>query len=53
MNPPAWDVGAHQRAEQAPVVSHLQVEQFVNNDEILESRILFIEIESQRYRSGC
>ena len=44
---------AHQSTEQAPMVLHFQVEQFVNDDEILESRILFVEIESQRYRPGC
>jgi hypothetical protein len=43
---------AHQRAEQAPVVLHLQVEQLMNDDEVLEARILFVEIESQRYRPG-
>jgi hypothetical protein len=39
----------HQCAEEASMIWHLQVEEFVHDDEILETRILFIEIDGERY----
>ena len=34
------------------MIWHLQMEEFVHNDEILETRILFIEIDGERYGAG-
>jgi hypothetical protein len=35
----------HHCAEETSMISHLQMEEFVHDDEILETRILFIEVD--------
>jgi hypothetical protein len=42
----------HQCAEETPMIWHLQMEELMNDYEILETRILFIEIDSERYGAG-
>jgi hypothetical protein len=42
---PCWDVGRHQSFEKATVIWHLQVKEFMHDHEVLEIRILFVEVD--------
>lgn len=45
VNLPVGHMDTHQCAEETSMIWHLQMEEFVHDDEILETRILFIEID--------
>jgi hypothetical protein len=48
---PSWDVRGHQHLEQAPVIWHAQVQQFVHDHVVLERRLGVDEIQRQRDRA--
>lgn len=45
-------MGTHQCAEETSMIWNLQMEEFVHDDEVLETRILFIEIDGERHGAG-
>ncbi len=50
--PPAWHMCAHERIEEAAVRGKSKVQQFMDNDEVLEPRILVHEIGSKGNRAN-